>query len=210
MAQIQTTVVVVLVLHCGISCCRIVILNVAVSYQQRCCVEGQVAGLRLHPLGGWSRAPQPWRCWSPAAGCWPPESTPSTGCRCPAWTPWGGGRRTGLPPASPPHSGRCCRCWWQTGWSLGLSVEIKRERERLNIIHHRSGTSAKCLVSSSHSEKRKLRWTQTIWKQSESSGIRSMVNILHILEFVVIRVVLINSYKARAIKIHKVTFSFQF
>lgn len=94
--------------------------NIVVSYQQRCCVARQVAGLRFRPFWGWSQAPQLWRCWSPAAGCWLPESTLSTGSRCPVSTPWGGWTLRGLRLESPRRSGHCCRCWWQTGWSSDL------------------------------------------------------------------------------------------
>lgn len=112
-----------------------VILDNAVSYQQRCCVAGQVAGPRLRPLSGWSRARRPWRCWSLAAGCWPPESTPSTGCRCPAWTPWGGGTQRSLPlHGSPRRSGRCCRCWWRTGWSSDLKNAPEQEEAKCNLV----------------------------------------------------------------------------
>lgn len=103
------------------------ILKIWDSYQQSCCVAGQAAGLRPRPLWGWSRAPQPWQCWSLAAGCWPPESTLSTGCRCPAWIPWGGGTQRSLL-ASPRRSGHCCLRWWQTGWNSDLNSVAWRER----------------------------------------------------------------------------------
>jgi len=155
-----------------------------IPYRPSCCAAGRAAGRRPRPLWGWSRAPRPWRCWSPAAGCWPPESTPSTGCRCPAWTPWGGGTPRRPRPASPRRSGRCCRCWWRTGWSSDLKNGGRRRGREMGLsveITWSFWTRAKCFVS--FCGRTRTEWAasdELVWAERKRSGIRSVLYILNV------------------------------